>query len=384
MLGTQTDTDDLDSAYEKSIAPDKIHQAKIVSLLGVIAFTMTIIIDHWAIPSATTEIFLARIIIIVTFITTYVTSTFKEKSYLQHYQLITCANFLIDSFLIEYSVYKAQPTELAYYVYFSSLIVVFMVAFSWTYLKLKYLVILTFLIIAGYIFAILSRDSYGPHGALGFLFTTLSILSGSLLFGFAGKLSRDNRMYEIFLLQNSLKEAYNKKEIESDRHKYYATHDTLTGLYNRRYREVYLAPLLAAVRKKGKVAVILFLDLNDFKKINDLHGHDAGDMVLKITANRLKLCMNSKDTLIRMGGDEFLVFMTLEKENKPLVYDIISRIKLSLSQLIIFEKKKLTISVSIGMAASPTDGDDIETLMTIADKRMYTDKTTLRKEKLTT
>lgn len=151
-----------------------------------------------------------------------------------------------------------------------------------------------------------------------------------------------------------------------------ATIDSLTKVHNRTYLYEYAIPSIIKNRKVNEIIAVLLIDLNDFKMINDIYGHNAGDETLKVTAKRLKVVCNKSDFVVRLGGDEFLVILNLEKiddlENiTNLLYSITSK---NFS----FEGKELSISVSIGSALYPVDSTDIEDTINVADKRMYEEK----------
>ena len=116
---------------------------------------------------------------------------------------------------------------------------------------------------------------------------------------------------------------------------------------------------------------LLFLDLNDFKHINDTHGHAMGDRVLCMIAGRLEGCVRDTDTVARMGGDEFTVLLTdiqsAEAVSKK-VEQIIAAVTAPLGAE--FDNIK-TPSCSIGVACYPADGEDADTLLNHADANMY-------------
>ena len=162
------------------------------------------------------------------------------------------------------------------------------------------------------------------------------------------------------------------KEIQRQM-EYLAYHDALTGLPNRMLANDRLEQALAhANRARGRVAV-MFLDLDDFKSINDTLGHSVGDAMLKAVAERLQACVRESDTVSRLGGDEFLVMLhdvtEIEAINRIAV-GILEKINQSYQ----LGEHALTTSTSIGIAVFPEDGRDRDTLLKNADMAMYNAK----------
>ncbi|HWI40576.1 MAG TPA: EAL domain-containing protein, partial [Verrucomicrobiae bacterium] len=149
-----------------------------------------------------------------------------------------------------------------------------------------------------------------------------------------------------------------------------AYHDTLTGLPNRQMCLDRLHQALSAGRRDGTRLAILFLDLDHFKDINDTRGHDVGDVVLTMVAERLSATIRDSDTVARLGGDEFIVLLTpVNAENAAATA---ARRVLSLfSEPFLVDGRRIHSSASIGIAMFPDDGADGETLFKCADTAMY-------------
>lgn len=155
--------------------------------------------------------------------------------------------------------------------------------------------------------------------------------------------------------------------------KYQATYDSLTNLPNRFYGYTRLEHAIAnAYFNKNKLAV-LFLDLNEFKHINDSLGHAAGDILLKSLSERYLSIIRQTDTIARIGGDEFM--MILGNLNHVADAELIAKkcYEVCLRPFVI-ESKELLVSSSIGIAIFPEDGRDAKTLMHHADMAMYQNK----------
>jgi diguanylate cyclase (GGDEF)-like protein/PAS domain S-box-containing protein len=159
----------------------------------------------------------------------------------------------------------------------------------------------------------------------------------------------------------------------SEKMSHLANHDYLTGLPNRVLLNDRLAHEIMRAERKSTSIAVLFLDLDNFKHINDSLGHEVGDMLLKAVAKKLRSCVRNMDTVCRMGGDEFVILLadniTVER-----IAGIADKIISSLSQSNLVAGQELNITTSIGASIYPADGHDVTTLIKHADTAMYTAK----------
>jgi diguanylate cyclase (GGDEF)-like protein/PAS domain S-box-containing protein len=149
-----------------------------------------------------------------------------------------------------------------------------------------------------------------------------------------------------------------------------ANHDPLTGLPNLRLAREKLLSALSLSRRKGWMAAIMFIDLDGFKDVNDLHGHEIGDKVLTQVAERLVDKLRQVDTVARIGGDEFLVIQT-EVHHRFAAANVAEKIVKSISRPFVIGDLEITIGASIGIAIYPENGEDSRVLMKKADDAMY-------------
>lgn len=155
-----------------------------------------------------------------------------------------------------------------------------------------------------------------------------------------------------------------------------AQHDALTGLPNRRVLNDRLLQAVARARRSGEIVAVLLIDLDEFKPVNDRHGHDAGDEVLRLTASRLKTCLRITDTVARYGGDEFVVIAECGAATAD-VRAVAAKISEAIARPIPAEwsanaaTPAVQINCSIGISQYPRDGDDPDTLIRLADAAMY-------------
>lgn len=149
-----------------------------------------------------------------------------------------------------------------------------------------------------------------------------------------------------------------------------ALFDSLTNLANRRLFQDRLEQALQSVNRQQNRIALLFLDLDQFKQVNDSLGHDAGDMLLLTVADRLKSCVRVQDTVARLGGDEFTILLHDVSDTKDLTM-IAENILASLKAPIRLKGQEVLISTSIGITTSPADGDSADALMKNADLALY-------------
>lgn len=159
-----------------------------------------------------------------------------------------------------------------------------------------------------------------------------------------------------------------RKQAE-DRIKYLSLHDSLTGLPNRNLFYDRLMHAISRGRRYKQTVALLFIDLDQFRLINEDLGHKAGDKVLKEVAKRLKGCTRETDTVARIGGDEFAVVLQ-DLEKKQYVKRVAQKIIKAMSEAIAVENKTCSVGTRIGISAYPSDGEDVETLMRRADAAM--------------
>lgn len=149
--------------------------------------------------------------------------------------------------------------------------------------------------------------------------------------------------------------------------------DSLTGIPNRSLFMDRLTQSVEVAKRYKHMLIVLFLDLDRFKVINDTFGHDTGDLLLKETAHRLGNCTRKADTIARLGGDEFVVIMARVEEVQE-AETVASKIITSLSQPFLLGEHVCSISVSIGISVFPSDANSAEDLIKKSDEAMYSAK----------
>jgi diguanylate cyclase (GGDEF)-like protein/PAS domain S-box-containing protein len=162
-----------------------------------------------------------------------------------------------------------------------------------------------------------------------------------------------------------------------DELEYRAFHDELTGLPNRALFLDRLTQAIALARRDSRKLAVMFIDLDNLKRVNDTLGHSAGDAVIRAVTERLRGCVREADTLARVGGDEFTLLVPEIGDESDAV-TVASKTLASVAEPFVIRGHELSVTTSIGIGFYPRDGGDPESLMACADKALYRAKETGR------
>ena len=160
------------------------------------------------------------------------------------------------------------------------------------------------------------------------------------------------------------------RKVIQQRMQHLAYHDNLTGLPNRGLLQDRLARSIARAERSGRKVAVLFIDLDNFKNINDTLGHDVGDELLRQVSRRLSECVRLEDTIARQGGDEFIVLLDNLEDSRGasvVAQKILNALRLPLT----LGAAEQHVSGSVGISIYPEDGRDAQTLMKNADTAMF-------------
>lgn len=180
-----------------------------------------------------------------------------------------------------------------------------------------------------------------------------------------GALARSFQQMQNQITRHVAELEHNQAELE-----HLAQHDMLTGLPNRRLFVSELEKAMIHARRYGGEVSVLFIDLDDFKNINDRCGHDTGDLVLKAVAQRLLAMMREGDTVARIGGDEFVVLLDAPAPHPQLV-TVAEKLLAGIKAPIDVDGVELRVGASIGISRYPHDGQTVSELLATADNAMY-------------
>ena len=199
------------------------------------------------------------------------------------------------------------------------------------------------------------QQCFKKNGDLLWIMSTLSLI-------------RDNEGKPVYFIIQVQDITLQKKAEE--RLKHMAYHDPLTGLANRNKLEQFINHILASARRHQQSFALLFFDLDRFKNINDTIGHESGDLLLQIIAERLRSAVRNTDLVARLGGDEFVLVITDVKKTESAAL-ISQKILENIMKVIVIKGQEIYITTSIGISLYPYDGQNMQTLMKNADLALY-------------
>jgi diguanylate cyclase (GGDEF)-like protein/PAS domain S-box-containing protein len=219
------------------------------------------------------------------------------------------------------------------------------------------------------------RDLASPYGYRSCWSTPIISHQGEVLGAFAmySRSVREPMPNEVSLIELATRIAsiaIERKKAE-DRIRHLANHDALTGLPNRALLEDRLIQAISYANRYGSSATVIFVDLDNFKLINDSLGHTAGDELLKRIAVRMVESVASTDTVVRLGGDEFVILLSDQPTSAELVAATLPRLKAAVAEPIEIAGHTLRVTASMGIASFPKDGSDAGALLANADAAMY-------------
>ncbi len=206
-----------------------------------------------------------------------------------------------------------------------------------------------------------TRRAVRFHLALGVVLLTLAAFTGM---GTHRLLAR--HASTIYRQMSDLEEAGSRLEHE-------ATHDHLTGLANRALFQRRMAEGLEHAQQENFLMGVMYLDLDDFKQVNDTHGHAVGDALLKEVARRLRHVVRASDTVARLGGDEFAIILG-GLATPAQCLEVKKKLEWEIMRTAVLEGVSLTPGGSVGCVLYPQDGQTLGDLMKVADERMYAAK----------
>jgi diguanylate cyclase (GGDEF)-like protein/PAS domain S-box-containing protein len=171
------------------------------------------------------------------------------------------------------------------------------------------------------------------------------------------------------ILEGTLIDITDRKRSQ-EQMEYQAYHDALTGLPNRLLFRDRITVALAHAKRGSRMSAVMFLDLDQFKLVNDTLGHTVGDRLLQVIGSRLVTCVRAEDTVARMGGDEFTILLA-DLNDRRGAAAVAQKVLEAIRQPVHVDEHELYVTTSIGIAIFPDDGEDAESVLKNADRAMY-------------
>ncbi|MEI9405821.1 EAL domain-containing protein [Mesorhizobium argentiipisi] len=162
-----------------------------------------------------------------------------------------------------------------------------------------------------------------------------------------------------------------ERKLAEDRIHFMANHDTLTGLPNRALLGDRLSQAILYAQRYHRWVSVVFIDVDNFKLVNDTLGHNAGDVLLKTIAGRMVECVRATDTVVRLGGDEFVVVIVDQVPDADIVAATVQNIRAAIAAPVQLGEHRLRMTASMGVANYPKDGASADLLLANADVAMY-------------
>jgi diguanylate cyclase (GGDEF)-like protein len=265
----------------------------------------------------------------------------------------------------------AHRPDMAWSSYYCGLMLICS-GFALSYISLSAIIFVAVTLVAAYFFVAVGIQGLWKEPTWPLLLMNCYFLCSMTLAGVIIAAIRDRHTRELFLLRQALHRDIELTKEAKRQSDYIADHDMLTEMPNRICFMRQLEAAIARAHEQHKTIAVLFLDLNGFKPINDRLGHEVGDKVLKIVAQRITSCVRANDLIARMGGDEFVVAVELDYFN---ILSAVERLQRELEKAIAspmgIEGGTLSVEASVGTARYPFDAEEADKLIRCADRRMY-------------
>lgn len=357
----------LERDYQIELALRKVMLTRVTMILAFVLNLAFAALDYLVIQSALQDALWVRVGIAVVTVLAFAASF--RSDYLRLYPYVIFGAFAALGAGIQMLVFISTPVDLAYDMYFMGLIMVATGLHALTYLPVMVTGLLSLVFICTYVVLAMVEQNYLYAESEAVLISNLFFFVSMLSISIIGQLIRDQYARENYLLRHSLARDVELKEEARRRAAWIAESDALTGIGNRLYFEQQGTGKVVRAIAEGRYAFVLFIDVNDFKGINDRFGHAVGDRALKFVAEQLRACLHSEDVIARTGGDEFVA--CLVREDHATLGIVLSRLIALLSQGFRTRTSSISLGVSIGVASAPLDGGTLAEVLTVADAEMY-------------
>lgn len=364
----------VEKQYQNDLAREKVTVFVRTNILCAILYASFALLDIFAMSEGLHAAWLIRLGVVALNLGAGRFVARHECLFVRHYTAVVAGLYLIWGLGIEAIIAVAVPGDLAWAVYYAGLILVSTALYTWTYLRPAVAMVVGGLLAATYWTLALGVQKMGERHELAVLLANSYFLVGANVVGLFSLFTRERFARQAFLLKETLRRDIEKGEQAIREKEHVAEHDPLTGLLNRAGFQRRLEDLLHSSAATSGVLGLIFIDLDGFKSINDIHGHAAGDAVLSAVAQRIRGTLRATDVVGRLGGDEFVVALTLAAPHEKVLHRVCEALADTVRQPVAFDGRLLTVHASLGTATSDESGFDGAALLHAADQRMYEHK----------
>ncbi|MCZ4306245.1 GGDEF domain-containing protein [Zoogloeaceae bacterium G21618-S1] len=346
----------LERAYDDYVYPRMLLQWRAALVIGPALYVLLFILDGWYIPDAQRgalwAIRLGSLIVPITFIAITFTPRYRRCAY-----LLPALNGLTGGLGL-IAMMQLMPLEVVAH-YYPVVVVVTFFTYNFSGTRFIYALAVDLTLLITYNLCFGAMVDYPSH-----LLATQDffIICANLIGGSAGYLVELQRR-RLFVHKQALED---ERRLHLER----SLHDSLTGLPNRALLYDRMAQLLADAERSSARHALYFVDLDDFKPVNDIHGHAVGDQVLQQVAQRMRQAVREGDTVARLGGDEFVI-LTANTPDEATAAQQAERIQAMIADHGARLPADITLSASIGLCLFPYEGATIEDIIHRADQSMY-------------
>lgn len=357
----------LERDYQAELAPRKVLLTRVTMLLALGLVLPYGVLDLWVIESALYDVWTMRGLMCMGALACLAWSWYP--AYSKYYTIASVASFGSFGGCILGMIVIASPEDIAYHNYFMGLILISTALHALTLLSVWLTTGLSATFILAYVLVAVFEQNYLATGNEATLVSNLFCFLSVVLISIIAQVVREQYARENYVLRHSLARDVEFKDEARRRAIWIAENDVLTSIGNRLYFEREAARLLVSAMNQRRYAIVLFIDLNDFKAINDNHGHAVGDRALKFVAEQLYMCLQPDDVLARNGGDEFVACLVRDEHES--VSMVVTRMISQLGVGLRIRGTIIPIGASIGVACAPLDGTSLVDVLAVADREMY-------------
>ncbi|WP_342118243.1 GGDEF domain-containing protein [Pseudoduganella sp. OTU4001] len=364
----------LEASYQQDIVPAKYRSFSQACMLCMLLYISFGVLDIWALPTALGFAWSVRTVVVLATLACLLRAWRNRSWFTRHYNALTVGLYALWGIGIEVIIASSMPGEASWTHYYAGLTLVTTALYTWTYVTPLAAALLGTSLTAAYAAIAIGWQQLHLRAESSALVAIMFFLISTNLIGMLSMLAREKFSRQAFLLKHMMRKDLEEIGNEQRHSQHVSEHDHLTGLPNRLRFERRIHELFSNATLGGNSVGLLFIDLDGFKPINDLHGHAAGDAVLVEVARKMMGLIRSEDLVARLGGDEFVIAIPLAHDSTERLHSLRLALSMRIGQALKWEGKQLRVNASIGNACFPADGKSVAEVLSVADRSMYLDK----------